>query len=133
MFRCEHESLGRRSPRFQGPDPSAVRRSVRLIPTPNACPSCRSDLVQPLRWEALPSGDLEVRLRCPECETCFRVIRSPAAMRELDLGHVAARERLVDAHERMVSESMEALADALTAAFARDLLTADDFAPRHAG
>ncbi len=51
-------------------------------------------------------------------------------MRELDLRQTAGRERLVTAYELMVSESMEALANSLTAAFARDLLTADDFAPR---
>ena len=96
----------------------------------DACPSCVSPLPQPLRWEQLPSGDLDVRLRCPECETCFRVTHTPAAMRELDLRQTAGRERLVTAYELMVSESMEALANSLTAAFARDLLTADDFAPR---
>lgn len=51
-------------------------------------------------------------------------------MRELDLRQTAGRERLVAAYEMMVNESMEALASCLTAAFARDLLTADDFAPR---
>ncbi len=71
-----------------------------------------------------------MRLRCPECETCYRITHTPAAMRDLDLRQTAGRERLVAAYESMVNESMEALASALTAAFARDLLTADDFAPR---
>jgi hypothetical protein len=96
----------------------------------DACPSCSSPLPQPLRWEQLPSGNLDVRLRCPECETCFRITQTPGAMRELDLRQTAGRERLVAAYEEMVTESMEALASSLTAAFARDLLTADDFAPR---
>jgi hypothetical protein len=97
---------------------------------PNACPACESLLPQPLRWEQLPGGNLEVRLRCPECETCFRVTHTPARMRELDLCQTVGRERLVAAYEQMVSDSMTALASTLTAAFARDLLTADDFAPR---
>lgn len=96
----------------------------------DACPTCGSPLLQPMQWEQLPGGDLDVRLRCPECDTCWRAVRSPAAMRELDLRQTAWREQLVAAYERMVSESMEALASSLNAAFARDLLTADDFAPR---
>jgi len=87
-------------------------------------------LLQPLRWEQLPGGDFEVRLRCPNCETCFKVIHTPAAMRELDLRQTEGRDRLVAAYEEMVSESMKALATSLAAAFTRDLLTADDFAPR---
>jgi len=57
---------------------------------------------------------------------------APAAMRDLDLRQTAERERLKAAYANSVSESMEALATSLTAAFARDLITADDFAPRHA-
>jgi len=100
-----------------------------MAPT-DTCPSCGSGLLQPLQWEQLAGGVLDVRLRCPDCETCFRVSHSAATMRELDLRQTAGRERLVAAYQEMVTESMEALATSLTAAFARDLLTADDFAPR---
>lgn len=55
---------------------------------------------------------------------------TPGAMRALDLRQNAAREQLLAAYENAVNDSMEALASALGAAFARDLLTADDFAPR---
>lgn len=112
---------------------SGAGRSVTRMQITDACPSCRSHLLQPLRWVQLPGGDLDVRLRCPECETCFRVDFTPAAMRDLDLRQTAGREQLVAAYEEMVNDSMEALASSLTAAFARDLLTADDFAPRLPG
>ena len=81
-----------------------------------ACPSCESTLLQPLRSRAVGADELMVELRCPECfawmqECCTR------------------DELLVDAYERSVAESMEALVDCLTAALARDLVTADDFRP----
>jgi len=94
------------------------------------CPSCASALVQALRWDQRPGGTLDVGLRCPECHSCFRAALSPAAMRDLDLGQTAARQSLLAAYEQAVGESMEALATLLGAALARDLVTADDFAPR---
>ena len=111
---------------------SGAGRSLTPMLAPERCPSCKSLLLQPLRWEQLPNGDLDVRLRCPDCETCCRMTLAPAAMRDLDLRQTAERERLKAAYANSVSESMEALASSLTAAFARDLITADDFAPRHA-
>ena len=49
---------------------------------------------------------------------------------ELDKRQAASREQLVDAYERSVTESMEALAICFGAALQRDLVGADDFAPR---
>lgn len=92
------------------------------------CPSCASTLVQALRWEDRTDGARDVALRCPECESCFRARLSPAATRELEEGQAAARREILAAYERVVAESMEALAACLAAAFERDLLGADDFA-----
>ena len=97
-----------------------------------ACPRCDSALVQALRWEHGAGGAHDVALRCPECETCFRALLTPAAMGELDARQAAGRRELVAAYERQVAESMEALAACLAAAFERDLLGADDFASRTA-
>ena len=47
-------------------------------------------------------------------------------------GQAASREQIVDAYERSVTESMEALADCLGPALELDLVGADDFAPRRA-
>jgi len=96
----------------------------------SVCPSCGSGLVQPLRWEKRADGQMTVELRCPECFTWTQAIHSAAEMRELDQLQVSRREELVAAYERSVAESMEQLADCLHAAFARDLVGPDDFAPR---
>jgi hypothetical protein len=71
-----------------------------------------------------------VDLRCPECFTWMQECCSRVELAELDKRQAAWRELLVDAYERSVVESMEALAVCLGAALALDLLGADDFAPR---
>jgi hypothetical protein len=71
-----------------------------------------------------------VDLRCPECFTWMQECCSRGELAELDKRQAACRELLVDAYERSVTESMEALAICLGAALELDLVGADDFAPR---
>ncbi len=93
------------------------------------CPSCGSGLVQPLRWEERDDGRLELDLRCPECFAWMRGRFDPDDVEALDRTLRTARESLNAAHDQFVTESMEAMAECLEAALARDLVTADDFAP----
>ena len=102
------------------------------MPGADACPCCGSALVQPLRWRELDGECLELRLRCPECESCFAALVSVERAREVDLRRLAGREALAAAYDALVRESMSGLADALGAALAADLITADDFGPRPA-
>jgi hypothetical protein len=71
-----------------------------------------------------------VELRCPECDAWLQACCSRGELAELDKRQAASRELMVDAYERSVAESMEALADCLAAALELDLVGADDFAPR---
>ena len=93
------------------------------------CPGCGSALLQPLRSRALAAGGMMVELRCPECFAWMQERCTRGELAELDRSQAASRAVLVDAYERSVAESMEALADCLAAALARDLVTADDFRP----
>jgi len=86
------------------------------------CPNCASELTEALRWD----GHGRVRLRCPECESCFE---GSASARELESGRLRAREVLIAAYEASVTEGMTLLADRMTEALARDLIGADDFRP----
>jgi hypothetical protein len=96
------------------------------------CPSCGSTLLQPLRSRPGSGGEMMVDLRCPECFTWMQECCSPGELAALDKRQAACRELLVDAYERSVTESMEALAACLATALALDLVGADDFAPRRA-
>ena len=74
-----------------------------------------------------------MELRCAECSAWTRASYSAAELERLDAEQVVGRLALVQSYERYVSESMAALADCLAAALERDLVGADDFAPRRAG
>jgi predicted amidophosphoribosyltransferase len=100
------------------------------VPDLPTCPSCGSDLVQPLRWQQRKGGELLVELRCPECYVVMQACHTAAEMAELDRRQTASRDQIRAAYDQAVTESMESLADALREALARDLVCADDFAPR---
>jgi hypothetical protein len=96
----------------------------------SVCPSCGSNLLQPLRWEPHGEDEVIVDLRCPECLTWMQGCFSQEDMKELDRLQNAGRAEIQSAYESQVAESMEALIDCLKAALALDLVGPDDFAPR---
>jgi hypothetical protein len=100
------------------------------VPGASDCPRCGSTLVQPLRWEVDAHRGVLVDLRCPECHQWRQGALSQAEMASLEREQVVARQTLVDLYERLVAESMEELASCLATALHRDLVGADDFAPR---
>jgi hypothetical protein len=93
------------------------------------CPGCGSGLLQPLRSRAVDAEEMLVDLRCPECHAWMQGCCSRSELAALDKLQAAARELLVESYERLVAESMEALADCFAAALERDLVGADDFRP----
>jgi hypothetical protein len=96
------------------------------------CPGCGSPLLQPLRSQSGTRGEVTVDLRCPECFLWMQERCTRTDLAELDRRQAAGRALLVDAYEKSVVESMEALAFVLGTALELDLLGADDFAPRRA-
>ena len=95
-----------------------------------ACPSCDSNFLQPQRCEPQGGDEVLVELRCPECMLLIKVAYSRGDMAELDRLQTEWRAEIVAAYEQSVTESMEALAASLVSALDRDLIGADDFAPR---
>jgi hypothetical protein len=94
------------------------------------CPSCGSTFLQPLRCEAKAADVVVVELRCSDCMAWVKAPHTRADMRELDRRQAEFRTILVAEYQRLVAESMEALAACLGPALALDLVSADDFAPR---
>ena len=73
-----------------------------------------------------------VDLRCPECGALVQASVGRAEAAALERAQADGRRELVDAYHRSVVESMESLAFCLGIALDRDLVGADDFAPRRA-
>jgi uncharacterized Zn finger protein len=97
---------------------------------PTTCPHCGSSFLQPLRCEARAQDSVAVELRCGECGSWVTEACTRDEVRELDQQQARWREVIVAAYEHSVVETMTALAACLGPALARDLIGADDFAPR---
>ena len=107
-----------------------VSRSVTVL---TACPSCGSALLQPLRSRPGDAGEMVGRAAVPRVpRVAAGVLLARSSWPSSTSGRRRTRELMVDAYERSVAESMEALADCLAAALELDLVGADDFAPRRA-
>jgi hypothetical protein len=93
------------------------------------CPHCASRLVHPVQWQALPDGDISLKLRCPEClvamEGTFAVARVRELDRELAAGRAAVRESYDSAVRRHMYQELQSFRMALQL----DLIGADDFLP----
>jgi hypothetical protein len=98
----------------------------------SACPHCGSSYLQPLRCEAQAGDAVLVELRCADCASWLSESHTRAEMRALDRRQAECRQLMVEAYERSVSESMDALATLFGVALALDLIGADDFASRPA-
>ena len=106
-----------------------MRRTFGHVTALSVCPSCGSDLVQPLRSEPQADGEVLVELRCPECFTFMQASHTEAEMAELDRRQNESREQIVSAYEQSVAENMATLANDLHEALERDLVGPDDFTP----
>jgi predicted amidophosphoribosyltransferase len=96
----------------------------------STCPHCGSSFLQPLRCEAQGEDAVLVELRCAHCTIWISEPHTRAEMRELDMRQAEWRQVLLDAYERSVTDSMDALATLFGIALSLDLIGADDFAPR---
>ena len=96
------------------------------------CPRCGSSFLQPLRCEAKGADVVLVELRCADCSIWVQAPHTRADMRELDRRQAEYRALISAEYERVVADSMEALAACLASALEMDLVGADDFALRRA-
>jgi hypothetical protein len=91
------------------------------------CPSCESNLVQPLQWFEQGGSRWHVDLRCPECEWSgngsFSQNEVDAFDEELDRG----ASLLVEDLRALTRTNMEEEADRLAAALATDSILPEDF------
>ncbi len=92
------------------------------------CPQCRSDLVQPVRWEqAEQRNRWRLWRRCPECEWDGVGIYGEAEIDAYDETLDEGADEVSRELDELARERMRDLTEAFSAALAADLITADDF------
>jgi hypothetical protein len=94
------------------------------------CPSCGSEFVQPQAWKQLPSGDLFLRLRCPECLTVTSGTFGQDQVAEYDQTLLKGKETAIARYEAVVRHNMKELLEHFRRALELDLITAGDFEPK---
>src|SRR3954454_23122601 len=104
--------------------PSGPPNSFASVAAMTICPRCGSTFLQPLRCEAKGSDVVLVELRCSDCMTWLKAPHTRAAVREMDRLQAEFRPAIVTHYERLVTESMEALAACLGPALELDLVSA---------
>lgn len=110
------------------------RRVAALLEEPEplplaVCPSCRSELVQPQAWKELPSGDLYLSLRCPECLVVTSGTFAQDRVAEYDQALIEGKQATLAYYDAAVRHNMEELLGSLQKAFELDLISAGDFEP----
>ena len=93
------------------------------------CTRCESRYVQPIEWEALPSGRVALDMRCPECNTWRSGTFEIERVRELDRTLVRGRAELRALYGRTVRDNMYRELDSLRRGLELDLIGPDDFTP----
>jgi hypothetical protein len=93
------------------------------------CQACRAEAVVPVKWE--DAGDAWwIAVRCGSCGARREVTLDDDDARAFDRALDRGMHRIARTAEVMERRRMRAAADALSAALERDLIGADDFAPR---
>ena len=91
------------------------------------CPSCGSDVMNPVRWHELDESTWWIRLRCGECGFVREVEATNEEAERLDADLIRGISEIAQAVAKLDRRDMAAVSDALTAALERDLIDADDF------
>ena len=91
------------------------------------CPSCDSDLVQPLSWSEAPDGRWDLQLECPNCghseSGSFTRLQIELLEDRLDEG---LTEMIADL-QRLTQANMTADVERFAAALNTDLILPEDF------
>jgi hypothetical protein len=110
------------------------RRVAALIeeqePRPLAiCPSCGSGFVQPQAWKELPSGNLFLQLRCPECLEVTSGTFTQERVAEYDQALIEGKDATIAHYDAAVRHNMSELLERFRRALELDLISAGDFEP----
>jgi hypothetical protein len=93
----------------------------------HVCPSCGSELVQPIEWAQVSDEQVELTLHCPNCNwTCHGFYCQAQVAQLEDLLDEGVSAILLDLR-RLTTANMADEIDRFAAALAHDLILPEDF------
>jgi RNase P subunit RPR2 len=93
----------------------------------HSCPSCESELVQPVNWHEQGDGYWHVELCCPECEWWGRDSYSQSEVDTYDEELDRGGQELVEDLRTLTQANMEEEADRFALALSSDSILPEDF------
>jgi hypothetical protein len=124
---------GHRSERGRSSGAQALPRDrgeLAAVPASDAlhvCPSCQSDLVQPVDWDAVDMVRWRVVRRCPECEWQDADVHDQETLDRYDLILDAATHALAEDLAELERENMEHDCELFAGALRSDAILPEDF------
>jgi hypothetical protein len=91
------------------------------------CRACRSELANPVDWQAVDESRWWIRLRCGECASAREVVVSDAAAHLLERDLEPGLREIAAAVARLDRQRMTGEVDAFIAGLEHGLICADDF------
>ena len=91
------------------------------------CPSCESQLVQPVECDGATDDQWELTLRCPNCHWSARGTYAKEQLAELEDQLEAGVDAIVRDLQRLASANMADEIERFTAALEADLILPEDF------
>lgn len=108
---------------FSAPRPKVARGTDEL----HVCPSCGSDLVQPIDWAPADNLNWAVHLRCPDCEWIGHGVYGQQVVDRFDVELDRGTDMLIEDLSRLTRANMEDETERFIAALAGDHILAEDF------
>jgi hypothetical protein len=91
------------------------------------CPTCQSDLVQPLEWSECEAGRWELSLECPNCWRGEAGVYEREQVERLEDKLDEGLADMIGDLKRLSQANMAADVDRFTAALQADLILPEDF------
>jgi hypothetical protein len=91
------------------------------------CPSCGSEMVQPVEWFEQGGGHWHVELRCPECEWWARGTFNQREVDDFDEKLDSGAQALLEDLRALTRSNMEQEIESFAAALCHDRILPEDF------
>ncbi len=106
---------------------AADRIDVSARPGLHVCPSCRSELVQPVEWGVTQGQHWKLRLRCPNCGWSRHGSYGHEQVADLEERLDDGIAAILDDLKRLTDANMADEVDRFAAALEADLILPEDF------